>query len=263
MFPGMNPFLESPSLWEGVHTRLVVTIANQLQPALDDRYVASVEERVYIEGPAQRIPDVWISQTARPESMDVPKLPTAVLAFGADAAIVAEIPELEIHQKFIQILDVYSGMRLVTVIELLSPSNKRPGVGQQSYRDRQQQVLESDCNLVEIDLLRSVTRTLSVPQWKLDQLDPFDYITCVNRGSCRKRFELYPTVLPQRLPRVAIPVSSEDSDVVLDLQGAVQQVIQEGRYDKRLAYDRPCEPPLSPQNQVWLTGILDRGHPGP
>ena len=184
MFPGMNPYLESPSLWEGVHTRLVVAIANQLQPALDDRYVASVEERVYIEGPAQRIPDVWISRTSQGESSVPQTQPTAVLAFGSDAAIVAEIEELEIHQKFIEILDAYNGMRLVTVIEVLSPSNERPGIGQQSYRDKQPRILESECNLVEIDLLRSVTRTLCVPQWKIDELAEFDYITRCGGTAC-------------------------------------------------------------------------------
>ena len=58
-FPGMDPYLEHPAIWEGVHARLVVAIANQLQPRLDPRYVTSVEERVFIEGPQQRIPDVW------------------------------------------------------------------------------------------------------------------------------------------------------------------------------------------------------------
>jgi len=258
MFPGMNPFLESPSLWEGVHARLVVAIANQLQPALDDRYVASVEERVYIEGPVQRIPDVWISKTTVPDPTQRSGQATSVITTGSDAAIVAEVEEWDVHQKFIEILDTYNGMRLVTVIEVLSPSNKRPGIGQQSYRDKQQRILESDCNLVEIDLLRSTARILSVPNWKLDEYGKFDYVTCVNRGESRKRFELYPTQLQQRLPRIAIPVSAGDSDVVLDLQNALDQVMREGRYDKRLRYDRPCDPPLDPENQSWLSQLINQ-----
>ena len=62
-FPGMDPYLEHPVLWEGVHARMVVAIANRLQPLLDPPYVATVEERVYIEGPQRRIPDVWIQHT--------------------------------------------------------------------------------------------------------------------------------------------------------------------------------------------------------
>src|SRR5207253_8319270 len=62
-FPGMDPYLEHPVLWESVHARLIIALANQLQPRLDPRYVTSVEERVFIEGPQRRIPDVWIQKT--------------------------------------------------------------------------------------------------------------------------------------------------------------------------------------------------------
>src|SRR5262249_57764443 len=61
-FPGMDPYLEHPVLWEGFHARLIVAVANQLQPRLDPRYIASIEERVFIEGPQRRIPDVWIQK---------------------------------------------------------------------------------------------------------------------------------------------------------------------------------------------------------
>ncbi len=62
-FPGMDPFLEHPVLWESVHARLIITIADQLQPRLDPRYIATIEERVFIEGPQRRIPDNWIQRT--------------------------------------------------------------------------------------------------------------------------------------------------------------------------------------------------------
>ena len=61
-FPGMDPYLEHPVLWEGVHARLIARIADQLQPLLDPRYVATVEERVFVEGPQRRIPDVRIDR---------------------------------------------------------------------------------------------------------------------------------------------------------------------------------------------------------
>ena len=66
-FPGMDPYLEHPILWPSVHMRLIVALANQLGPRLRPHYVASVEERVFIEDPdLQRIPDAWIQKT-RPE----------------------------------------------------------------------------------------------------------------------------------------------------------------------------------------------------
>jgi len=223
-FPGMDPYLEHPAIWEGVHARLVVSMANQLQPCLDPRYIATVEERVFIEGPQHRIPD--------------------------------EVQELEIHQKRIEILDAYNDMKLVTLIEVLSPTNKRSGPGKESYLAKQQEVLERDCHLVEIDLLRDGQRVLSIPQWRLEQLPPFDYVVCVSRWLRRTHFELYPRLLQQRLPRVAVPLAEPDSDVALDVQAALEQVHVEGRYARRLRYDEPCQPPLDDELQQWADECL-------
>ena len=254
-FPGMDPYLEHPTIWEGVHSRLVVAISNQLQPQLDPRYIASVEERVFIEGPAQRIPDVWIRRDERGravESSSVVSPPTGVF----DPAVVVEIDDLEIHQKYLEILDSYNEMKLVTVIELLSPSNKRGSVGEESYRRKQQELLDSDCNFVELDLLRTGTRVLSVPNWKLSSLEAFDYVVCVSRGASRSRFELYPVKLAQRLPRVAIPLAVGDAEVALDLQAAIEEVYEQGRYARRLRYDAPCDPPLPTDQQAWASRLL-------
>src|SRR5947207_13035601 len=106
-FPGMDPYLEHPVLWESVHARLVTVIADQLQPQLDPRYVATVEERVFIEGPQRRIPDVWV-QKAR----DGGGTATVTVA-QADTAVVLEVDDLEIHQRRVEIVDAYNAMKLV------------------------------------------------------------------------------------------------------------------------------------------------------
>jgi hypothetical protein len=62
-FPGMDPYLEHAVLWESVHARLIVAIANQLQPRLDPRHVVSIAERVFNEGPQRRIPNAWGSRS--------------------------------------------------------------------------------------------------------------------------------------------------------------------------------------------------------
>src|SRR6516164_2232642 len=95
-FPGMDPYLEHPALWPSVHTRLIVALANQLRPKVRLRYVASVEDRVFIEGPEQqRVPDVWV-QKARSESRG------ARLAAGTETATPVvgevEVQELEVHE---------------------------------------------------------------------------------------------------------------------------------------------------------------------
>ena len=123
-FPGMDPYLEHPVLWEGVHARLMVAIANQLQPKLDPRYVASIEERVFIEGPQRRDTRHLDSKRSarlmdRRQSRDV----------DSDTAVIVEVDNLEIHETRVEILDSYNELKLVALIEVVSPTNKAAGPG--------------------------------------------------------------------------------------------------------------------------------------
>ncbi len=49
LFPGMNPYLESPGRWQEFHSRLIVAIADEIGPRVRPRYRAAVEIRVYEE----------------------------------------------------------------------------------------------------------------------------------------------------------------------------------------------------------------------
>jgi hypothetical protein len=244
-FPGMDPYLEHPVLWEGVHARLIVAIANQLQPKLDPRYITSIEERVFIEGPQRRIPDVWI-QRVRDERGLAPITET-----DSDTAVIVEVENLEIHQTRVEILDSYNELKLVALIEVVSPANKAAGPGRVSYRAKQKETLARDCHLIEIDLLHHGRHVLAIPEWRVKSFKPFDSLCCVNRWPFRNRFELYPRTLRQRLPRLKIPLADEDPDTTLDLQAALEQVYVEGRYARRIRYDQKCKPRLSPQDQTW------------
>ncbi len=46
-FPGMNPYLENPTTWPNLHSRLIVVIANLLSPRIRPKYRVVVEEAVY------------------------------------------------------------------------------------------------------------------------------------------------------------------------------------------------------------------------
>lgn len=244
-FPGMDPYLEHPILWEGVHARLINSLADQLQPRLDPRYVTSIEERVFIEGPQRRIPDLWVQRSSSQAPLEAK--PTT----DTDTAVILEIEDLEVRETRIEILDAYNEMKLVTLIELLSPTNKAAGPGRDSYIQKQHEILERDCHLIEIDLLRRGQRVLSVPEWKLGELGPFESIVCVNRWTARQRFEVYPRRLRQRLPRIQVPLAEPDADVLLDIYEALEEVYVKGRYMKRVRYHEPCEPALSTEDQQW------------
>jgi hypothetical protein len=198
-FPGMDPYLEHPVLWEGIHARLIVAIANQLQPRIDPRYVASIEERVFIEGPQRRIPDVWIQRVG--DEGESAALVEPERGPESDTALVVEVENLEIHEARIEILDAYNEMKLVALIEVVSPANKAAGPGRVSFKTKQEQTLARDCHLIEIDPIRRGRHVVCIPQWRVRELKtkPFDYLCCVSRWPMRNRFELYPSGgLPRR-----------------------------------------------------------------
>src|SRR5438128_11141897 len=150
IFPGMDPYLEEPQVWAGLHNRFVVYLADHLQPQLRPRYIAAVNERVWLEGPNREIiPDVWLRR------MQPKPGGSAVALADGDAPIVVQVERLEIHEAYVTILDRQSGLRIVTVIEVISPTNKYAGPGRESYLAKQREVLQHEAHLVVIDLLRT------------------------------------------------------------------------------------------------------------
>ena len=101
--------------------------------------------------------------------------------------LVVIAPGLEVHESFIEIIDLASGKRVVTVIEVLSPTNKLSGPGRESYLAKQRHILESQSHLVEIDLLRAGLHVLSVPRSLVGDDVRYDYLVCVNRANRRVR----------------------------------------------------------------------------
>ncbi len=258
IFPGMDPYLENPQFWPGVHNSLIVYLRDHLQPLLRPRYLAAVEDRLYVEGPdRQIIPDVWITRSKpqqRSGSAAVAEIeePLVVQAFGP-----------EIHESYIEILDLTSHQKVVTVIEVISPTNKFPGPGQDSYLAKQREVRYSQAHLVEIDLLRVGPHVLAVPTSLIEGQASFDYLVCVNRARPpRTTFELYPHRLRGPLPKFGVPLADDDRDVPADLQAVVAHTYQAGAYRDRIDYSRPCKPPLSAEDQAWADELIRKSAEG-
>lgn len=255
IFPGMDPYLEDPAIWEGFHSSLVVYLRDALQPQLRPRYIASVERRVVVESPNgdQRpiIPDVWVGDRTQASTA------SATAVAEVDSPVIVEVPGLEVHQSYLEILDTATGMRVVTVIEVVSPSNKYNGHGRDLYVAKQSEVLSSPVHLVEIDLHRTGPHVVSVPESVARSKGPYDYLVCINRArGPRERFELYPRRLADRLPRIPIPLAAGDRDVRLDLQAVLELAYDRGAYRDQLRYDRPCSPPLQPPEEAWAKELL-------
>lgn len=266
IFPGMDPYLEDPLLWPGFHNALVVYIRDQLQPQLRPRYIAAVEDRVFLEEtPRAIIPDVWVRERpnfATESGGGVAMLEATAVAtdeseLDADEELLIRLSDLDEHESYIEILDRQSGQRVVTIIEVLSPTNKAFGRGREAYKAKQREVLASTAHLVEIDLLRDGEHTVAVPQSAVEQYRTYDYLVSINRArGFRSDFNTYPRSLRERLPRIRIPLANGDRDVTLDVQAAIAQTYEAGSYRDRLKYNANCVPPLRAEDQAWATELI-------
>ena len=169
--------------------------------------------------------------------------------------IIAHYAE-EIVLRSVQIIDARTGGRVITTIEVLSPTNKSPGRGRGEYLRKQDDALSASVNIVEIDLLRSGETTTLSRKVNIDPERITTYHACVSRARFPDRVEYYPVSLRQRLPRLPIPLRPTDSDVVLDMQAVVNQAYERGRYGEEIDYTRPLSPPLSSADTAWAEEIL-------
>lgn len=249
-FPGMDPYLEG-ELWSPFHHELALAAKHQLAPKIEPRYFAFTEKYFLTEssegleiGQGALYPDVGIAETGqatvRPESE------TAVLT----APVELRVPlRRRVPHYRITIRDVEK-RRLVTVIEFLSPTNKK-NPGRRQYLRRRERVLDSTAHLVEIDLLRRGRR---LPME--GELPPGDYFAYVCRADVRPKADGWPMSLTQPLPPVPIPLLPGDADVSLDLQQAVTTAFEAGRFRNVINYRRPPDAPLTKQQQHWAEQLL-------
>src|SRR5215510_9462003 len=161
-FPGMDPYLEG-DMWQEFHETLASAMRAQLLPLLAPKYVALLAKRYILTRPTMGIVDLP-SRIVYPD-VHVVAPPTAPPATGRDwspSAVVepaVELPSIlseEVPQLSIEIRDVAQRL-LVTVIEILSPVNKR-SEGAREYDARRIDLLSTRTHLLEIDLWRRATR---------------------------------------------------------------------------------------------------------
>jgi hypothetical protein len=155
----------------------------------------------------------------------------------------------EIPLKTVEIWDA-AHRRLVTAIEVLSPTNKR-GEGRIEYAAKRQSILRSDTHLIEIDLLRAGTRFPVI-----EPLPPAAYFVFVSRAERRPKVDVWPVALDAPLPLVPLPLLSEDADATVDLQAAFAAVHDFYRYDRLVSYAGPPLGPLTQEQAVWVEGRL-------
>jgi hypothetical protein len=251
-------------VWEDFHHDLISAIREAMIPRVRPRYMVRVEERVYIEhkpnGRDERArfirPDVTVLEQGRKEPPARGGVATATAVAIAPVVLTLPVPERQ-REAFLTIRERET-MEVVTVIEVLSPSNKQPGSdGRREYLSKREAVLQSPAHLVELDLLRGGERLPT-----LEPLPPGDYYAFVCREYDRPAAEVYAWPLRHPLPPIPVPLAGDDPDVVLELQAIFNTVYERAGYDYSLDYDGPIAPPLSEADAAWAWELLARRSEG-
>lgn len=228
-FPGMDPYLEDSGLWPDVHHGLISEARAYLNLRIGSNCPVRLQERTYRsdeEDPGRQvlIPDMRPGDT---------------------------LIDDEIREARLEVIDRET-RQVVTVIEVVSPSNKAAGSrGRVSYMQKRAEVMASPSHWVEIDLLRR-----GQPILPRGLLDRGDYFVHVSRVEQRPKGQVWPILLPQRLPVVAIPLKAGDADVPLDLQAIFNSAYDRAAYDRTVDYRQEPSVPPSPEDAAWADQLL-------
>jgi len=249
-FPGMDPYLEG-EMWVEFHDRLANQISEQLLQKLPERYTALLNKHYWLDDSALEIisqarsiyPDVHVVESSRVQEALAEYVVTDLREDVVE--LVSPIPQ-EIPALSVEIRDV-AERRLVTVIEILSPGNKR-GKGWEDYNAKRVELLSPRTHLVEIDLLRAGSRIHLI-----GELPNAPYFVFLSRVQRRPRTQVYPIGLRGKLPAIPIPLLPPDADVALDLQAAVEACFNLVHYERLLDYTKALPlPELSAEDARWV-----------
>jgi hypothetical protein len=225
----------------------VTALADEIAGRLPEQYFADLRSRAWIEESQRSVtPDVKVLRSMSP----VPSAGgTAVAVRGSSSdvePITVTVADEEQHENYLEIRCGPDGERLVTAVELLSPSNKTPGdEGRTLYLQKQQEMLRSDVNFIEIDLLRGGIRSTLAPVATLRTSEgEASYHIVLRPASARSQRVVYPIQLWHRLPLLRIPLLPEDDPLDIALQPIFDRCYDLGRYATRVDYTAPAPAPV-------------------
>ncbi len=248
-FPGMDPYLEDAELWPEFHDRLLVAIADDLGPKLRPRYRVAIEKRVYqdvVTNLSIGRPGVALLRRAGRAQEEVP-----TAARGGIEPVTVELPMPEaVRERFLEVRAVGTG-EVVTVIEVISPGNKRSGKGRQVYEAKRLKILGSQTHLVEIDLIRSFG-PLPLQRGGTETL----YRILFSRAEERPKAALYGFNLADAVPPFPLPLSTHEPDIWVDLKALIDAVYDRASYDLAIDYRQGLRPPLGDADTAWVEQLL-------
>ncbi len=250
-FPGMNPYLENPTTWPNLHSRLIVALANLIGSQVRPKYRVVVEEAVYQRDESDQsvligVPDVSVRQVSK--SRDTPRETSTQgnVAVIEPQPVVVTLPMPSIvKHRYLEIRSLQTS-DVITVIEILSPVNKR-GLGREKYKSKRLEILESQTHLVEIDLLHA-----GEPIPVLGYERESHYRVLVSKNSDRPQAQLFPFNLQHAFPRFGIPLALEDAAIAIDLKPLINEIYALSGYDLDIDYRQDPIPKWPASDLEWI-----------
>lgn len=257
-FPGMDPYLERQ--WRDVHGSLITYSRDALNDQLKLPLRARSEERIYVETEddviQHRSPDVYIVEHSKSEETSAATEPDTATIVSEAHSIVIRFSDEPTVERYLEIVDAESGEKVITVIEFLSPTNKRRGDGQDTYLAKRREYWLAGANLVEIDLTRAGSRSGIVPARKIPTTHRrATYFASIRRSARPHEIEFFPIPLTARLPAIPIPLRASDQDAQLDLQSLIDRAWKNGP-GETLDYSRPLDPSLAGAEAEFAEQVL-------
>lgn len=253
-FPGMDPYLENPDRWPAVHTGLIVNIQAALNRTLPDDLVAEIDQYVWVaedggDGELLGKPDLLVPEPYPPDNgSGYPTDPSGVTSPTATVTL----PANKLRKNRALKITTTDGARVVTVIEILSPSNKNRGEDRDAYLSKRSEYFAARANVVEIDLLRDGDR---LPMGR-PRPPAADYYVLISRAGEYPSARVWSFSVRERIPVIPVPLGPATPAVPLDLQQCLAEVYQNGRFDRKLGYATPPVPPLRRDDADWAAELL-------
>jgi len=250
-FPGLDPWLEGPEHFHDFHAAFITYLREALNAVLPAGYYARGTQLVWMDDEQRREPDVGVFHTeSRPDGDGALTLPGAVAVADEAATEPEKQAYLEVRTR--------DGRRLVTVVEVLSPSNKARGdSGRAAYLEEQNECRAAGVHLVELDFLRGGAHTTAVPLAKLRATaGDFDCHVAITVCGERIRYFAVPITLANPLPAIPIPLDGDHPPAQIELQPLFTRTYDSGRCQEVIDYTSPPDPPLTADQQAWAEGIL-------
>lgn len=246
-FPGMDPYIERREWWKGLHTQIIGKLGTDLlPPLLAPAYFVDPEPSLQVVAERTVYPDLQINAkeifpSKYPSGMGMPvAAPTKVEEFQ-----VKTVPDDDNEPMALWIRN--ASERLVTIVEVLSYSNKASGADRIQYLAKRREMIANGVNLVEVDLLRWGHRLV---------LEPLSepYHIFVTRAQEHPKTYIWSFGFDSPIPTVPLPLVDRDEYVPLPLQEAIQVIYQARAFRERIDYSQDPEGPL---NTAWRAALDD------